>query len=169
MEEPNMRNCSIHITIDQALLHRVQMVVELDELEDGEVGEDCGGRAGAGPEDGFEAAATGDDRLEDGACEARVAGPEGEEGGSEGLELGEEEVVGGGVRQELRVSVLHLVVLVVVVGGVRLSRRVSEAVKVFDELENSNSKADIISYNSLINCLGKNGDLDEAHMRFKKM
>ncbi|KAK2976148.1 hypothetical protein RJ640_012358 [Escallonia rubra] len=45
------------------------------------------------------------------------------------------------------------------------SRRVNEAVKVFDELENSNSKADIISYNSLINCLGKNGDLDEAHMR----
>ncbi|KAK3008642.1 hypothetical protein RJ639_013451 [Escallonia herrerae] len=49
------------------------------------------------------------------------------------------------------------------------SRRVNEAVKVFDELENSNSKADIISYNSLINCLGKNGDLDEAHMRFKEM
>ncbi|KAK2965392.1 hypothetical protein RJ640_001469 [Escallonia rubra] len=47
----------------------------------------------------------------------------------------------------------------------RKSRRVNEAIKVFDELENSNSKVDIISYNSLINCLGKNGDLDEAHMR----
>ncbi|KAK3026127.1 hypothetical protein RJ639_042570 [Escallonia herrerae] len=48
-------------------------------------------------------------------------------------------------------------------------KRVNEAVKVFDELENSNSKADIISYNSLINCQGKNGDLDEVQMRFKEM
>ncbi|KAK3005817.1 hypothetical protein RJ639_017566 [Escallonia herrerae] len=66
-------------------------------------------------------------------------------------------------------AVNHLKAGAIVPTPTAMSRRVNEAVKVFDELENSNSKADIISYNSLINCLGKNGDLDEAHMRFKEM
>ncbi|KAG8380037.1 hypothetical protein BUALT_Bualt07G0151900 [Buddleja alternifolia] len=48
--------------------------------------------------------------------------------------------------------------------------RADEAVRIFEELENSDfCSPDIISYNSLINCLGKNGDIDEAHMRFKEM
>ncbi|KAG6419082.1 hypothetical protein SASPL_121291 [Salvia splendens] len=46
---------------------------------------------------------------------------------------------------------------------------VDEAVRIFEELENSDCRPDVVSYNSLINCLGKNGDVDEAHMRLKEM
>ncbi|KAJ0964706.1 hypothetical protein J5N97_025844 [Dioscorea zingiberensis] len=44
-----------------------------------------------------------------------------------------------------------------------------KALELFEEMENSECKPDVITYNSLINCLGKSGDLDEAHMRFKEM
>ncbi|KAJ7951694.1 putative Pentatricopeptide repeat-containing protein [Quillaja saponaria] len=40
--------------------------------------------------------------------------------------------------------------------------------KIFEDSEHSDCKPDVISYNFLINCLGKNGGLDEAHMRFKE-
>ena len=36
-------------------------------------------------------------------------------------------------------------------------------------MENSEFQPDMITYNSLINALGNNGDLDEAHMHFKEM
>lgn len=65
-----------------------------------------GGRgAGGRPQDAVEAVGAGDDGLEDGEGEARVPLVEAEEGGSEGFELGEEEVVYDHAREELDVFV----------------------------------------------------------------
>ncbi|KAK3005183.1 hypothetical protein RJ639_016351 [Escallonia herrerae] len=80
--------------------------------------------------------------------------------------------VATGISSEISIVTVMIATIATIGQGIERgipSRRVNEAVKVFDELENSNSKADIISCNSLINCLGKNGDHDEVHMRFKEM
>ncbi|GAA0172346.1 hypothetical protein LIER_26190 [Lithospermum erythrorhizon] len=47
--------------------------------------------------------------------------------------------------------------------------RADDAVKIFEKLDSSDCKPDIVSYNSLINCLEKYGNVDEAHMRSKEM